>query len=119
MASKDRPDHGDPVELTAAGRTVTISSPAKQMFPPSPAAPDGLTKLDLAEYYLAVEEPIMRTVRGRPTLLQRFPNGVTGQNFFQKRIPDNAPDWLQTTIVSTPNGTTSSSRAFFSGATGV
>ena len=49
----------------------------------------------------------MRTVRDRPTLLQRFPNGVTGQNFFQKRIPDNAPEWLQTTIVSTPNGTTS------------
>lgn len=107
MASKDRAAHGDPVELDAAGRTVTISSPAKQMFPPNPAAPDGLTKLDLAQYYLAVEDPIMRTVRGRPTLLQRFPNGVTGQNFFQKRIPDNAPDWLQTTIVSTPNGTTS------------
>ena len=49
----------------------------------------------------------MRTVRDRPTLLQRFPNGVSGSNFFQKRIPDNAPDWLQTTIVSTPNGTTS------------
>jgi DNA ligase D-like protein (predicted polymerase) len=49
----------------------------------------------------------MRTVRDRPTLLQRWPNGVTGQNFFQKRIPDSAPEWLQTTIVSTPNGTTS------------
>ena len=49
----------------------------------------------------------MRTVRDRPTLLQRFPNGVTGSNFFQKRIPDSAPDWLQTTIVTTPNGTTS------------
>lgn len=100
-------DHGEPVELEAADRTVTITSPAKQMFPPNPAAPDGLTKLDVARYYLAVEEPIMRTVRGRPTLLQRFPNGVTGQNFFQKRIPDNAPDWLETTVVSTPNGTTS------------
>ena len=49
----------------------------------------------------------MGTVRDRPTLLQRFPNGVKGKSFFQKRIPDNAPEWLQTTIVSTPNGTES------------
>ena len=49
----------------------------------------------------------MRTVRDRPTLLQRFPNGAAGKSFFQKRIPESAPDWLRTTIVSTPNGTTS------------
>ena len=49
----------------------------------------------------------MRTVRDRPMLLQRFPNGAGGSSFFQKRIPDSAPRWLQTTIVSTPNGTTS------------
>jgi DNA ligase D len=97
-------EHGEPVELDAAGRTVEVSSPLKVMFP---ATDPPITKLDLAEYYLAVAEPIMRTVRDRPTLLQRFPNGVAGSNFFQKRIPDSAPDWLQTTIVSTPNGTTS------------
>jgi DNA ligase D len=95
-------EHGDPVELIAAGHPVEISSPRKVMFPEP-----GITKLDLAHYYLGVEEPIMRTVRDRPTLLQRFPNGVAGSNFFQKRIPDSAPDWLQTTIVTTPNGTTS------------
>jgi DNA ligase D len=94
-------EHGEPVELVAAGRSVTISSPGKVMFPERQ-----LTKLDLARYYLAVEAPMMRTVRGRPALLQRFPNGVTGQNFFQKRIPDSAPEWLDTTTVSTPNGTT-------------
>ncbi len=90
-------EHGEPVELIAAGHPVEISSPGKPMFPEP-----GITKLDLAHYYLAVEDPIMRTVRDRPTLLQRFPNGVSGSNFFQKRIPDSAPDWLQTTIVSTP-----------------
>ncbi len=95
-------DHGEPVDIDAGGRTVTISSPNKVMFPER-----GETKLDLARYYVAVGEPLMRTVGDRPTLLQRWPNGVTGQNFFQKRIPDTAPDWLQTTIVSTPNGTTS------------
>ena len=94
--------HGEPVDIEAAGRTVTISSPEKVMFPER-----GQTKLDLANYYVAVGDALMRTVRDRPTLLQRWPNGVTGQNFFQKRIPDSAPEWLQTTIVSTPNGTTS------------
>ena len=49
----------------------------------------------------------MRTVRDRPTLLQRFPNGVGGQSFFQKRIPESAPDWLQTTTVAHVNGTES------------
>jgi DNA ligase D-like protein (predicted polymerase) len=44
---------------------------------------------------------------GRPVLLQRFPEGAAGPSFFQKRVPKNAPGWLQTTIVSTPNGTTS------------
>ena len=49
----------------------------------------------------------MRAMQGRPVLMQRFPHGASGSSFFQKRVPDNAPDWLETTIVSTPNGTTS------------
>jgi DNA ligase D-like protein (predicted polymerase) len=49
----------------------------------------------------------MRAIRGRPVLMQRFPHGATGTSFFQKRVGDGAPDWLETTIVSTPNGTTS------------
>jgi DNA ligase D-like protein (predicted polymerase) len=49
----------------------------------------------------------MRAIRGRPLLMQRFPNGASGSSFFQKRVPENAPEWLDTTIVSTPNGTTS------------
>ena len=67
----------------------------------------GETKLDLVRYYLRVGEPLMRTTRGRPLLLQRFPQGADGPSFFQKRIPDSAPEWLETTTVSTPNGTTS------------
>jgi DNA ligase D len=90
------------LELDAGGRIVAISSPDKVMFPEH-----GETKADLARYYLAVAEPLMRTVRDRPTLLQRFPNGATEKSFFQKRIPESAPDWLETTTVSTPNGTTS------------
>ena len=40
-------------------------------------------------------------------MLQRFPDGATGKSFYQKRIPAGAPEWLQSTTVSTPNGTTS------------
>ena len=93
---------GERLELDAGGRTVSISSPGKVMFPEH-----GETKADVARYYLAVAEPLMRTVRDRPTLLQRFPNGAGGQSFFQKRIPDSAPDWLVTTTVATVNGTES------------
>ena len=49
----------------------------------------------------------MRTLNDRPVLLERYPNGVRGKSFFQKRIPESAPDWLQTTTVETINGTPS------------
>jgi DNA ligase D len=89
-------------ELEVAGQRITITSPDKVFF-----SERGETKLDLVRYYLAVEEPLMRAVAGRPTLMQRFPHGAEGSSFFQKRVPDTAPEWLQTTIVTTPNGTTS------------
>src|SRR6516165_4735137 len=79
-----------------------ISHPDKVFF-----AERGETKGDLAEHYLRVAEPLMRAMGGRPVLLQRFPDGASGPSFFQKRVPKNIPDWLQTTVVSTPNGTTS------------
>jgi DNA ligase D len=83
-------------------RKVTITHPEKVFF-----SERGDTKGDLAEHYLRVEEPLMRTMGGRPVLLQRFPEGADGPSFFQKRVPKNIPDWLQTTTVSTPNGTQS------------
>ncbi len=90
------------VELELAGRTFSLSSPDKVMFPEP-----GITKLDLVRYYESVEAPLLRAMGGRPVLMERFPHGVGGKSFFQKRVPENAPDWLQTAIVSTPNGTTS------------
>ena len=83
-------------------RSGLITNPGKVLFPER-----GETKGDLAEYYQRVAEPLLRTMGGRPVLLQRFPEGATGPSFFQKRVPKNIPDWLQTTTVSTPNGTTS------------
>jgi DNA ligase D len=90
------------VELELAGRTVKLSSPDKVMFP-NP----GITKLDLVRYYESIEPALMRAMGGRPVLMERFPHGVGQKSWFQKRVPDNAPEWLETTIVSTPNGTTS------------
>ena len=89
-------------EITAAGRTLALSNPAKTFFPER-----GETKLDLANYYLAIEQPLMRALGGRPVLMERYPDGAGGSSFFQKRVPKNAPDWLQTTTVQTPNGTPS------------
>ena len=97
-----RAEHGAPVELEAAGRTVRITSPHKVMFPGQ-----GGTKLDLARYYLAVGDALVPTLVDRPVLLERHPDGVGGSSFFQKRIPASAPDWLATTTVTTINGTES------------
>ncbi len=88
--------------LELAGREVRITSPDKVLF-----GERGETKLDLVNYYAAVAEPLMRTMGGRPVLLQRFPQGAGSKGFFQKRVPDNAPEWLQTTTVMTVNGTPS------------
>jgi len=93
---------GEAITLVVDGKEVRVSSPNKVFF-----SERGETKLDLIEYYLAVAEPMMAASRGRPALMQRFPDGAGGKNFFQKRVPKGAPDWLHTTIVETPNGTPS------------
>src|SRR5437879_4357580 len=92
----------DSVVVEAGGHEVAITHPEKVFFKER-----GDTKLDLVRFYQAVEEPLLRAMGGRPVLLQRYPNGAGGSSFFQKRVPDSRPEWLETTIVSTPNGTTS------------
>ena len=92
----------DAVEIELAGKTLRITSPDKVFF-----SKNGETKLDLIQYYAAVGEPMMGVVQGRPAMMQRFPDGASGKSFWQKRVPKGAPDWLQTTTVSTPNGTDS------------
>ena len=100
MARKD--EFGQPVELEAEGQPITITNPGKVLFPKI-----GVTKLDLARYYLDVGPALMTWIRDRPVLLERYPNGVGENSFFQKRIPDSAPSWLTTTTVETINGTES------------
>jgi DNA ligase D len=92
----------DGVTVSAGGHELVITSPDKVFFPEH-----GETKLDLVRYYQSVEGPLMAAMGGRPVLLQRFPHGAGGSSFFQKRVPESHPDWLETTTVSTPNGTTS------------
>jgi DNA ligase D len=84
------------------GRAVRISRPDKVYFPGL-----GATKFELVTYYVEIGPHLMITAQGRPAMLQRFPDGATGKSFYQKRIPNGAPEWIESTIVSTPNGTTS------------
>lgn len=93
---------GESVVREISGHELKISNPDKVFF-----KKNGQTKLDLIDFYEAIEEPLMLAMGGRPTLMQRFPDGASGKSFFQKRVPKGAPKWLDTTIVSTPNGTTS------------
>ncbi|MFD9966373.1 non-homologous end-joining DNA ligase [Amycolatopsis sp. NPDC058986] len=92
----------DALMLDVDGVEVKITSPDKVYFPQR-----GETKLDLVRYYQAVAGPLLDRLRDRPLLLERYPDGAGGKNWFQKRVPKGAPSWLSTTVVSTPNGTTS------------
>ncbi|MEU2510630.1 DNA polymerase domain-containing protein, partial [Streptomyces syringium] len=89
----------DSLELTVGERTVRVSHPEKVYFPQR-----GFTKADLARYYLSVGDGILRTLRDRPTTLERYPDGVEGESFFQKRAPKNLPEWIPTGRISFPSG---------------
>jgi DNA ligase D-like protein (predicted polymerase) len=78
---------------------VTITNPAKVFFPRT-----GHTKLDLVRYYLRCGEAALRGVRGRPMAMKRYVNGVEGEAFYQKRAPENRPDWIDTVELKYPSG---------------
>ncbi len=88
---------GPSLELEIAGRTVRLSNPDRVYFPAR-----GETKLDLAQYYVAVSDGIVRALRDRPCMLHRFPTGVSGEKVHQKRLPRGAPDWVETVRVHFP-----------------
>jgi len=85
--------------LEIAEREVTVTNPGKVYFPAI-----GLTKLELVRYYLTVAEPVLRAVGGRPMALKRYVNGISEQPFYQKRAPDNRPEWLSTVTLKYPSG---------------
>ncbi|WP_407344718.1 non-homologous end-joining DNA ligase [Pengzhenrongella phosphoraccumulans] len=100
-------------ELEVAGRTVRVTSPDRVVFPER-----GLTKLEVVQYFLVVGDGILGALRDRPTTLERWPKGVfegarlatrtdsTGDAFFQKRVPQGAPDYVQTATIAFPSGRT-------------
>jgi DNA ligase D len=87
------------VELEVGERVVKVTNPDKVLFPTR-----GETKLDLVRYYLAVGEGIVRALYERPTQLRRFPDGVEGEQIYQKRVPEKRPDWIEVARVTFPSG---------------
>jgi DNA ligase D-like protein (predicted polymerase) len=93
------PNHAEQELLTVAGREVTISNPRKVLFPQA-----GYTKLDLVRYYLAVSEGALGAAGGRPNVLVRYPNGIDGEFFYQKRAPQSRPAWVEVVALRFPSG---------------
>lgn len=93
----------DAVTLTVPGphgdRAVRISSPTRVLWPDA-----GITKLELAEYLVAVGDAFVAANGDRPISLQRFPGGVDGEQFFSKNPPKGAPEWVRAVTVTYPSG---------------
>jgi len=92
-------DEGEPVTLQLDGHELRVSKPSKLYFPEA-----GFTKLDLVTYYVDCAEAVVRHLSERPTVMKRWVDGVQGEPFFQKRVPNGAPPWLQTATVTFPSG---------------
>jgi DNA ligase D len=90
---------GEHAVVQVGGRELRVSNPSKLFFPDR-----GLTKMDLVNYHLECEQAVVRHLRDRPTVMKRWVDGVEGKPFFQKRVPDSAPEWLQTATVTFPSG---------------
>ena len=88
--------------LSIDGRDVRISNPDKLYF----SRDVKLSKLDIVRYYLSVASGAVAGVRDRPSMLKRFVNGAEQEPFYQKRAPDNRPEWLRTVTLSFPSGRT-------------
>jgi bifunctional non-homologous end joining protein LigD len=87
--------------LEVAGREVAITNPDKVFFPRA-----GHTKLDVAKYYQSVAQGALRGIAARPIVLKRYVDGAEGEPFFQKRAPEQHPDWIETVELSFPSGRT-------------
>src|SRR5947207_6958668 len=95
------PSDADRETLIVDGREIAVSNPRKILFPDA-----GYTKLDLARYYVAVSRGALRAAGGRPNVLVRYPNGVGGEFFYQKRAPASRPPWIDVVSLHFPSGRT-------------
>lgn len=80
-------------------RQVRLSSPDRVLWPA-----EGITKLDLARYVIAVGPQLLDALGDRPVTLQRFPKGIDSEEFFSKNPPRGVPDWARTTMCTYPSG---------------
>src|SRR5436190_15358694 len=87
------------IEIEVGERLVKVTNPDKVLFPAA-----GHTKRDLVDYYLSVGDGIVRALRERPTQLRRFPDGIEGEEVYQKRVPEKRPDWIEAVRVTFPSG---------------
>lgn len=99
--TKKKDEGGEAERLVVAGREVSVSNPQKVLFPEPK-----YTKLDLVRYYLAVAEGALRGAGGRPNVLVRYPHGITGEFFYQKRAPTSRPEWVEIVSLHFPSGRT-------------
>jgi len=88
--------------LSIDGREVRITNPDKPYF----SRDVKLSKLDVVQYYLSVASGAVVGIRDRPSMLKRFVNGAEREPFYQKRAPENRPEWLRTVTLSFPSGRT-------------
>ena len=88
--------------LSIDGREVRVTNPEKPYF----SREVKLSKLDVVQYYLAVASGAVAGIRDRPSMLKRFVDGAEKPPFYQKRAPENRPDWLRTVTLSFPSGRT-------------
>ena len=88
--------------LSIDGREVRITNPDKPYF----SRDVKLSKLDVVRYYLSVASGAVAGVRDRPSMLKRFVDGAEKPPFYQKRAPENRPEWLRTVMLSFPSGRT-------------
>jgi bifunctional non-homologous end joining protein LigD len=93
------PKNGEVELLAIQGREVVVSNPRKVLFPKP-----GYTKLDLIRYYVAVADGALRGAGGRPNMLVRYPNGIEGAFFYQKRAPESRPPWIEVVTLRFPSG---------------
>jgi bifunctional non-homologous end joining protein LigD len=87
----------DALSLDLGGREVRVTNPDKVFFPER-----GLTKGDLVAHYVEHAERVLPHVAGRPMLMKRFPNGAAADFFYQKRVPEPHPEWLETVRIVFP-----------------
>lgn len=80
----------DKSELVIGGTKVTVSRADKVLFPD-----DGITKGELVEHYRRVAPLMLPWLRDRPLAFNRYPDGLSGESFFQQAAPNHAPDWVR------------------------